>query len=165
MLAAELLLAGSAGASGGVARAARYLLYVEMSRIRLHPLHSRLCASVAPVAAHLDPADSLRRAASTCLGTAVTQLLWAAATAGRNRHVLAFELSNLFGGGNAAGDATEGEGEGAADEGASATHVVTVSVMDMRGRMEQISFAVKAVAAPVEGGAAALPAIASAAVV
>ena len=113
--------------------------------MRLHPLHSRLCASVAPVAAQLDPADSLRQAASACLSPAATQMLWATSVTKGSMSTLAplaFHLAHLGGG-------VPGEG------GSSATHVVTVSAMDMRGRMEQIAFAVKTAASPVEGGAAA----------
>jgi uncharacterized lipoprotein YmbA len=149
LLVAELLLAEPAAAG-----APHYLLFADVSRIRLHPLHSRLCASVAPVSAHLDPADSLRQAASTCLSASATQMLWASSVSKGGRPALAFSLAKL---GSAIGAAATDSAT------ASATHVVTVSVMDMRGRMEQVAFAAKAAAAPVEGGAAAQPVIVAAA--
>ena len=120
--------------------------------MRLHPLHSRLCASVAPVAAQLDTADSLRQASSACLAPASTQMLWATSAAKGGLATLAplaFHIANLGGG-------VPGDG------GASTTHVVTVSIMDMRGRMEQIAFAVKTAAPPVEGGSAAVPEVTTA---
>lgn len=139
-LIAELVYAGR---SSGDAAGPRYLLFVDVTKMRMHPLHSRLCASVAPVSAQLDPAESLRHAASACLSASATQMLWAASIAKSNRAALAFHLAGLGAEAIAAGAAAA----------ASSTHVVTVSVMDMRGRTVQVAFGVKA--ASVDGAAVA----------
>jgi hypothetical protein len=100
---------------------ARYVIVVDATRMRLHPIHSRLCATVTA-----DGGDHRRAApaaqATSCLSPTATQLFWASSHVHGDRGATAFNLESI----------------------PSSAFVVTVTLMDVRGRTHQASF-------PVEG--------------
>jgi hypothetical protein len=110
---AQLVLADTPSSSTATAR-----LAVHLGSLRTHPIHSRLCASVMPdrSAGGMAGLDGPESTGNACLSTAATQQLVAAsASAPRS----AFTIEGLRPG---------------------ALYSVSVTIMDMRGRMARVTF-------------------------
>lgn len=107
------ILSSSDSKSGSV----RYFISVDVSRIRLHPLHSRLCAAISS-------SPSSPPSFSSCMTASSSQLFWASSLGknGPHKHAVAFTIDNLK---------VEG-----------GTFTVSISIMDMRGKTEKIGLTV-----------------------
>lgn len=114
------ILSSSDPKKGGI----QYHISVDVSRIRLHPLHSRLCAAISA-------SPSSPPSFSSCMTASSSQLFWASSLGKTGPHKLAvaFNIDNLK-----------------VDGGA---FTVIVSIMDMRGKTEKISITVT-VTEPIE---------------
>ena len=103
------ILSSSDSKSGSV----RYFISVDVSRIRLHPLHSRLCAAISS-------SPSSPPSFSSCMTASSSQLFWASSLGknGPHKQAVAFTIDNLK---------VDGR-----------TFTVSISIMDMRGKTEKI---------------------------
>jgi hypothetical protein len=132
---AEVVQAGTGINMAG----ARYLVVVDATRMRLHPIHSRLCATVTADGGERRRAMPASQATS-CLSPTATQLFWASSHAHGDRGATAFNLERI----------------------PTSAFVVTVTLMDVRGRTHQASFPVEGTGALGDAASADVPTVESA---
>jgi hypothetical protein len=111
-LTAEILMSGEYTTEN-----VRYFISVDISRIRLHPLHSRLCAAISS-------GQSSSPSFSSCMTASASQLFWATNIGKPGPHKLgiAFLIENMK------MDAV--------------SFTTNISIMDMRGKTERVSISV-----------------------
>jgi hypothetical protein len=111
-LTAEILMSGEHTTEN-----VRYFISVDISRIRLHPLHSRLCAAISA-------SQTSSPSFSSCMTASASQLFWATNLGKPGPHKLgiAFIIENMK------MDAV--------------SFTTNISIMDMRGKTERVSISV-----------------------